>query len=44
VLLDLWGNPQEHFRSPRDGVVALIHVCPVVKDYDPLFLITGVRK
>jgi uncharacterized protein len=44
VLLDLWGNPQEYFMSPRDGVVALIHVCPVVKDHDPLFLITGVRK
>ena len=44
VLLDLWGNLQEQFTAPRDGVVALIHVCPVVKDRDPLFLITGVRN
>jgi predicted deacylase len=44
VLLDLWGNPQEYFTAPRDGVVALIHVCPVVKDHDPLFLITGVKN
>jgi predicted deacylase len=44
VLLDLWGNPQEHFLSPRDGVVALIHICPVVRTHDPLFLITGVRS
>ena len=36
TLLDLWGVPQEHFISPRDGVVALIHVCPVVNSNDPL--------
>ena len=44
VLLDLWGRPQEHFTAPRDGVVALIHICPVVNGHDPLFLITGVRN
>jgi predicted deacylase len=44
VLLDLWGNPQEYFTAPHKGVVALIHVCPVVKDHDPLFLITGVKN
>lgn len=44
ALLDLWGNPVEYFKSPRDGVVALIHVCPVVSNNDPLFLITGLRK
>jgi predicted deacylase len=44
TLLDLWGSPQEHFISPRDGVVALIHVCPAVSSNDPLFLITGVRS
>ncbi len=43
TLLDLWGVPQEHFTSPRNGVVALIHICPVVNSNDPLFLITGVR-
>lgn len=44
TLRDLWGVPQEHFDSPRDGVVALIHVCPVVNSKDPLFLITGVQS
>jgi N-alpha-acetyl-L-2,4-diaminobutyrate deacetylase len=44
VLFDLWGNSIESFTSPRDGVVALIHVCPVVKGNDPLFLITGIRE
>jgi uncharacterized protein len=39
TLLDLWGTPQERFTSHRDGVVALIHVCPVVSSNDPLFLI-----
>lgn len=41
TLLDLHGRPIEHFESPRDGVVGLIHVCPVVNSHDPLFLITG---
>jgi uncharacterized protein len=44
TLLDLWGAPQEHFTAPRDGVVVLIHICPVVNSLDPLFLITGVRR
>lgn len=44
TLLDLWGVPQDHFVSPRDGVVALIHVCPVVNSNDPLFLITGAQS
>lgn len=45
TLTDLWGNPQEHFTSPRDGVVALIHACPVITgSSDPLFLITGERQ
>jgi predicted deacylase len=43
TLLDLWGVPQEQFLAPRSGVVALIHVCPVVNGNDPLFLITGTR-
>jgi predicted deacylase len=44
TLLDLWGSPLEHFMAPADGVVALIHVCPVVNSRDPLFLIAGVRS
>jgi uncharacterized protein len=41
VLLDLHGRPIEEYRAPRPGVVAMIHVCPVVRGGDPLFLITG---
>jgi predicted deacylase len=43
-LLNLHGEAIECFAAPRDGVVALIHVCPAVNSHDPLFLITGVRQ
>jgi predicted deacylase len=43
-LLNLHGEEIECFTAPRDGVVALIHVCPAVSGNDPLFLITGVRQ
>jgi predicted deacylase len=44
TLFDLHGEPLEHFTSPRKGVIALIHICPVVNSHDPLFLVTGVRS
>lgn len=42
--LDLHGQVIETFRSPRDGVVAMIHVFPVVQAGDSLFLVTGAVK
>jgi uncharacterized protein len=44
TLVDLHGRALEHYTASRDGVVALIHVCPAVSSRDPLFLITGVRE
>ena len=32
-----------HMAAPADGVVALIHVCPMIHPEDPLFLIAGVQ-
>jgi predicted deacylase len=43
VLLDLHGNCIERFTAPRDGVIALIHACPLVEPGEPLFLVTGVH-
>jgi predicted deacylase len=40
-LVDLHGHLLEEFRSPRAGVVGMIHICPVIRGGDPLFLITG---
>jgi predicted deacylase len=42
--LDLHGQPVEVFKSPRDGVVGMIHVFPVVQPGDSVFLITGSAK
>ena len=39
LLVDLRGEPLEDYRSPRAGVVALIHEFPVVKQGNSLFLI-----
>lgn len=43
TLRGLYGEILETFTAPRDGVVALIHVCPLINSGDPLFLITGIR-
>lgn len=42
MLLDLKGACVEEIPAPRDGLVALIHACPVVEAGEPLFLVTGV--
>lgn len=41
VLVDISGMTIATFRSPRDGVVVLIHECPLVDQNEPLFLITS---
>ena len=40
VLADISGREIESFHSPSDGVVVLIHECPLVQPEEPLFLIT----
>jgi len=40
VLVDMSGMEVEFFHSPCDGVVVLIHECPLVQAEEPLFLIT----
>lgn len=42
ALVDVYGREVEQFIAPRDGVVALVHACPLVQPDEPLFLITGV--
>jgi predicted deacylase len=42
--LDLHGRPLEIFKSPREGVVGMIHIFPVVEAGDSVFLITGSAK
>lgn len=42
--LDLHGQTVEVFESPRDGVVGMIHVFPVVQPADSIFLITCSAK
>lgn len=42
--VDLHGQVVESFRSPRDGVVALIHVFPMLKPGESVFLITELVK
>lgn len=44
ALHDLHGRVMMEFHSPREGVVAMIHICPVIRDGDPLFLVTGERR
>lgn len=40
-LVDLWGRTLEEYVAPREGVVVLIHACPLVHAGEPVFLITG---
>lgn len=42
--IDLHGQLVESFRSPRDGVVGLIHVFPMVKPGEPVFLVTDLAE
>jgi predicted deacylase len=42
--LDARGQLVEVFKSPRDGVVGMIHVFPVVDAGDSVFLVTGSAK
>ena len=44
TLLDLHGRTLEQYTAPRAGIVAMIHICPVIRGGDPLFLITGARQ
>ncbi len=44
VLLDLHARPIERFAAPCDGLVALIHACPMVHPGEPLFLVTGLAE
>jgi predicted deacylase len=41
VLFDLHAHPVERFAAPCDGLVVLIHACPMVAAGEPLFLVTG---
>lgn len=41
VLLDIDGECLERFTAPADGVVALIHACPLVEPGEPLFLVAS---
>jgi uncharacterized protein len=40
TLHDMWGREIERFTAPCDGVVVLIHACPLVQPGEPLFLLT----
>jgi predicted deacylase len=42
--VDLHGQLIESFRCPRDGVVALIHVFPMLKPGESVFLVTDLAK
>lgn len=42
--VDLHGQLVESFQSPRDGVVGLIHVFPMLKPGESVFLITELAK
>ncbi len=39
--VDLHGELVENFHAPRDGVIGMIRVFPVVRPGDALFLVTG---
>ncbi len=41
AVVDLYGEPIEHIRSPRSGLVVLIHEFPVIEPGEPAFLVTG---
>ena len=40
VLVDISGTEIDDFAAPCDGIVVLIHECPLVQPEEPLFLIT----
>ena len=40
ILVDVSGTQIETFYAPCDGLVVLIHECPLVQPGEPLFLIT----
>jgi predicted deacylase len=40
VLVDTSGMEIKSFRAPCDGVVVLVHECPLIQPGEPLFLIT----
>jgi|SoiMethySBSTD1v2_1073268.scaffolds.fasta_scaffold1062077_2 predicted deacylase len=44
VLVDVFGNELEKFVAPREGVVVLIHACPLVNADEPLFMVTGAAQ
>lgn len=41
TLVDVFGNEIDRFPAPRDGVIVLIHACPLVQPDEPLFMVTG---
>jgi predicted deacylase len=41
TLVDVFGYEIERFTAPREGVVVLIHACPLVHPDEPLFMVTG---
>ncbi|MEP6536877.1 MAG: succinylglutamate desuccinylase/aspartoacylase family protein, partial [Bryobacteraceae bacterium] len=40
ILVDITGAEIETFAAPSDGIVVLIHECPLIQPDEPLFLIT----
>jgi len=40
VLVDVAGVEVASFQAPCDGIVVLVHECPLVHPDEPLFLIT----
>jgi predicted deacylase len=43
TLVDLKGCTIEEYAAPCDGLVALIHACPLVSPGEPVFLVTGLH-
>ena len=43
ALVNLKGCPVETYAAPRDGLVVLIHACPLVEPGEPVFLVAGVH-
>lgn len=39
-LQNLWGETLAEYVAPSDGVVVLVHACPLVQPGEPLFLLT----
>ena len=44
ILTDLLGRTIERYTAPRDGVVVLIHACPLVTPRESVFLVTGLLQ